>query len=358
LIIRDATGTLVTEFTYGDATGLEGDNNQSLTRSPDVSGGFVQHTVAAEANGRRHSPGLRTDGTPLIECAGHLDAITLSPLATMINVGDVTNLVAQPIDNYGRPLSDIAVTFSSDNLSIATVDEVIVDQVTGTFTATITGHNPGTAHIDANATQGTITVTASMTMTVLAPSSPALIVINQIYGGGNNSGATFQNDFVELFNRGSSTVDFSVTPYSLQYASASGSFTNSNKLNLNSGAIAPGQFFLIRLAGGVTNGTPLPTPDAATGGINLSASAGKVALVIGTTLLAGSGCPLNNSVADFVGYGSANCAEGTATGSLNPTRSARRINRCSDTNSNATDFAVLNNPPPPQNSTASSIPCP
>src|SRR5205085_2010280 len=28
------------------------------------------------------------------------------------------------------------------------------------------------------------------------------LVISQIYGGGNNSGATFQNDFVEVFNRG------------------------------------------------------------------------------------------------------------------------------------------------------------
>ena len=32
------------------------------------------------------------------------------------------------------------------------------------------------------------------------------IVISQIYGGGGNSGATFKNDFIELFNPGSDAV--------------------------------------------------------------------------------------------------------------------------------------------------------
>ena len=33
------------------------------------------------------------------------------------------------------------------------------------------------------------------------------VVISQLYGGGGNGGATYQNDFVELFNRGASAVD-------------------------------------------------------------------------------------------------------------------------------------------------------
>src|SRR5438045_2466793 len=33
------------------------------------------------------------------------------------------------------------------------------------------------------------------------------LVISQVYGGGGNSGATFKNDFIELFNRGSSPVN-------------------------------------------------------------------------------------------------------------------------------------------------------
>ena len=32
------------------------------------------------------------------------------------------------------------------------------------------------------------------------------IVISQVYGGGGNSGGVFTNDFIELFNRGTTTV--------------------------------------------------------------------------------------------------------------------------------------------------------
>ena len=46
------------------------------------------------------------------------------------------------------------------------------------------------------------------------------VVISQIYGGGGNSGATWRNDFVELFNRGAAPV--SVDGWSVQYASATG----------------------------------------------------------------------------------------------------------------------------------------
>ena len=41
------------------------------------------------------------------------------------------------------------------------------------------------------------------------PPPPPLghLVISQIYGGGGNTGATYQNDFVELYNPGTSPVD-------------------------------------------------------------------------------------------------------------------------------------------------------
>jgi hypothetical protein len=48
-----------------------------------------------------------------------------------------------------------------------------------------------------------------------APSTT--IVISQLYGAGGNSGATYRNDFIELFNAGGSAVD--VSAWSVQYAS-------------------------------------------------------------------------------------------------------------------------------------------
>src|SRR5205823_3187676 len=125
------------------------------------------------------------------------------------------------------------------------------------------------------------------------------LVISQVYGGGNNSSATYQNDFIEIFNRGTTTIDFSVTPYSVQYAAATSAFGAANtKTDITSGTIAPGHYFLIQESGGTTNGVALPTPDA-TGNINLSATAGKVALVIGTTALSATTCPGDDGVSPF-----------------------------------------------------------
>ena len=50
------------------------------------------------------------------------------------------------------------------------------------------------------------------------------LVLAEVYGGGGNAGppaAPYKNDFIELRNIGSSTVD--VSSYSVQYASAAGS---------------------------------------------------------------------------------------------------------------------------------------
>ncbi len=69
------------------------------------------------------------------------------------------------------------------------------------------------------------------------------VVVSQIYGGGGNAGATFRNDFVELFNGGSGTADLS--GWTVQYATAAGTTWQTTAL---SGTIAPGRYYLIQLA--------------------------------------------------------------------------------------------------------------
>ena len=93
-----------------------------------------------------------------------------------------------------------------------------------------------------------------------------------------------------------------VTGCSVQYASATGT-TWTNKIDLT-GSVAPGAAYLIQGASGGANGQPLPTPDV-TGGINMSATAGKVALVnSNASLTCGGSCSSAAGVVDFVGYGS------------------------------------------------------
>ena len=182
----------------------------------------------------------------------------------------------------------------------------------------------------------------------LAPMAQAAsnVVISQVYGGGGNSGATYRNDFVELFNRGSESV--SLAGWSVQYASASGSTWQVTQLT---GSIAPGQYYLVQQAQGSGGTLTLPTPDA-TGSISMSATGGKVALVSSIAPLTGT-CP---AAVDFVGFGSANCFEGAATPTLSNTNAAhRKDDGCTDTDSNSGDFLVA--APAPRNSATPLDPC-
>src|SRR5512140_3704410 len=114
------------------------------------------------------------------------------------------------------------------------------------------------------------------------PSSPATgVVISQVYGGGGNAGSTYKNDFIELYNGGTTPVD--LTGWSVQYASTSGT-SWTNKTNLTSVILAPGQYYLVQESAGTGGTTSLPTPDAS-GSIAMAAGAGKVALVRSVTAL-------------------------------------------------------------------------
>jgi predicted extracellular nuclease len=178
-------------------------------------------------------------------------------------------------------------------------------------------------------------------------------VISQVYGGGGNTGATFKNDFIELFNSGNQTVN--LTGWSVQYAGSTAT-TWTNITNL-SGSIAPGQYFLIQELAGAGGTTNLPTPDV-TGTINMSATAGKVALVNTTAALTGSGCPLGATVVDLIGYGSGtNCSEtAAAPAPANSTAELRAANGCTDANNNSTDFTV--GAPNPRNTATPTSQCP
>ncbi len=159
------------------------------------------------------------------------------------------------------------------------------------------------------------------------------VVLSQVYGGGGNSGATLRNDFIELFNRGTAAV--SLDGGSVQYASSAG--TTWQRTNL-AGVIAPGGYYLVQQAQGAGGTVDLPPPDAI-GTIAMSATSAKVALVNDQVTLSGS-CPLGGAVVDFVGYGTANCFEGSAAAPTltNTTAALRAAGGCTETDSNATDF--------------------
>ncbi len=180
-------------------------------------------------------------------------------------------------------------------------------------------------------------------------SAQAQVVISQVYGGGGNSGATFRNDFIELFNTGTTSAD--LTGWSVQYASSTGTSWQTTPL---SGSLLPGQYYLIQESAGTGGTQNLPTPDA-TGTIAMSATTAKIALVSSSAALSGA-CPTGGSVIDFVGFGAANCSLGSTAPTLtNTTANLRGVAGCADSGDNSVDFA--SGPPNPRNTGSSTHLC-
>lgn len=187
------------------------------------------------------------------------------------------------------------------------------------------------------------------------------IVISQIYGAGGNTGATFNADYVELFNRGFAPV--SLAGKSLQYGAPTGNFgALGGSVVTLSGTVNPGQYFLVRLGNGGANGIAGPTPDA-TSTINMNAADGKIAIVGQTPALAcgATATPCNAAqlalIVDLVGYGAANLFEGAGAAPSPSTTNAtfRKSAGCTETDQNNTDFQTL--VAAPRNTASALNPC-
>ncbi len=195
------------------------------------------------------------------------------------------------------------------------------------------------------------------------------VVISQVFGAGSTS-ALFNTDYVELFNPGISSAY--IGGWSLQYAGAkatgwgyyvSGTSYTSTKVDLPDASIPAGGYYLVSLQA-AASGTPLPvTADWSSTGLNLSGSAGKIALVSSSDFLWDAGsCPIQwdggrAEIVDFVGFGVTSCWEGTgqdttdggarmATGGV----VFRKNAGCVDTDSNQADFDSLSSGIAPRNS--------
>jgi uncharacterized repeat protein (TIGR01451 family) len=196
---------------------------------------------------------------------------------------------------------------------------------------------------------GSVT-SAPATLTVYAWSGSG-VVISQIYGAGGNASATYLNDYVELYNRGSAAADLS--SWSVQYASYNGSSWQATPLT---GTIQPGHYYLVQEASAGTVGSSLPTPDAM-GSISMGSSRGKVALVENQTALTVANPAGGAGIADFVGYGTATAFEGTGAAPAPSATTAifRASGGATDTDDNSADFAT-GTPAPRNSSTGPSAP--
>lgn len=344
ITLKDSANSVINFFEYGGSTDLDGDANQSLTRSPDLNGAFTLHQSASGSGATSFSPGNRIDSTPFVP-SPPVARVDISPSSATITQGQQQTFTARAFDSNNQQMNGVLFTWKSGNTSLATID------CAGTATGVAAGSSQITATV-----RGVQSAPATLTVASPSPTPTPQVVISQVYGGGGNSGAPFRNDFVEIFNRGSSTV--SVAGWSVQQASATGTSWSVTPLcPSGSCTIAPGKYFLVQEASSGTIGAALPTPDAV-GTSNLAAASGKIALISNTNALSGSGCPLASRVVDFVGYGTtADCFEGSthAAAPANTTADFRKSGGCIDTNDNAPDFLVST--PFPRNSSAPANNC-
>ncbi len=323
---------------YNGANGLRYDSDPLSGTIPNQQNGFGTVIIAYPTNGIQNgSP----DGIALVNGATVIQFLSYEGSFTAVD-GTAAGLTSTDVGVSENGSEPIGQSLQLQGTGMTYVDFTWGGPIARTSGVVNTGQTFGAGPTPAP--------TPTPTPTPTPP--PGDVVISQVYGGGGNSMATLKNDFIELFNRSGSAVD--VSGWSVQYASASGTSWQSTAL---SGSIPPGGFYLVQQAAGAGGTVNLPTPDA-TGSISMAASAGKVALANGTTLLSGSGCPFAASVVDFVGYGStANCFEGPAPTAApgNTTAVLRAFRGCTDSGSNSADFTT--GAPAPRNSAAATRSC-
>lgn len=331
------------------------DNNNadfSSAVAPVSPGTPTPRNTASPLNPCTSQPSLSIDNVTVTEGdSGPVTASFTVSLSSPAQAGGVTfNIATQ---------DDTATAADNDYQSKSLIGQLIpMGQQTYTFDVTVNGDTNvevnETFFVNVTSVLGAVVADGQGAGTITNDDfvAPAFeVVISQVYGGGGNSGATFTSDFIELFNRGTTSVN--LAGWSVQYNSATG--TGTWQVTALIGTIAPGGYYLVKQAAGAGGTVALPTPDAI-GTIAMAAGAGKVALRTNTTALTGA-CSAGSTIVDIVGYGNATCFEGagpTATLS-NPTAALRKRGGCVDSNNNNADFTVGS--PNPRNSATPARSC-
>jgi uncharacterized protein len=293
------------------------------------------------------------------------------PAATILNAGCyylATNSAASGYSGTVAGNQTYTTGITDDGgLALTRADNSIVDQI-GLSAGSAFGEGArltslGASNLDRGYSRivaGADTDDNDMDFDLLTPSDPQNLAsvggcaappvdqgdaaISQVYGGGGNSGSVFTHDFVEIFNPGPDPVN--LVGWSVQYGSSGGTTWTVTAL---SGVVPPGRYHLVQQAQGSSGTTPLPPADSI-GTIAMAGGDGKVALVRSIVALSDA-CPSGGDLVDLVGYGAANCSEGSvAAPALGANVSAVRAQAgCVDTNVNGADFGTAS-PPTPRNS--------
>ena len=168
--------------------------------------------------------------------------------------------------------------------------------------------------------------------------------ISQVYGGGggSNTAAIFNRDFVEIFNAGE--FDLDISGWVVAYGSATGNWASStsNYFTFPEGTVIPSCSYLMIASGTVgTGGADLPYFDFE-GTMNIAQANGKVGLFTEVNSNVACGSEIPGTLIDKVAFGTANCFEGSAAvpALTVETAAIRNGGGLVDTDDNFADFTV------------------
>ena len=172
------------------------------------------------------------------------------------------------------------------------------------------------------------------------PAAAPNVIINEAYLNGGSANAAYKNKFVELYNP--TDADISLTGWSLQYRSGSGTAAPNNVAPLT-GTIKAKDYYLVNGGTNGANGRDLPATDYTGVTINPSGSSGTLILSDQADTLPAdlaTGSLLDTpGIVDLLGYGSSNTFETTASSAASMTTSLNRAD-FADTDNNSADFAT------------------
>jgi hypothetical protein len=196
IIIKDNFGVEAVRHNYPPPNSGIG---QAITRSPDVTGGFVAHSTATGSGGRLFSPGARASGTPFTTTDPVI--IAISPNAAIVGSGELMIVITGSNFQSGSEVrvdnSPVSATVMSD-MEISAVIPSSVTDAQGLHAITV--RSPS------------MVISNSATFTVLGA-----IGINEFLadppdgapGDANGDGIrdSSQDEFIEIINRTAAPIN-------------------------------------------------------------------------------------------------------------------------------------------------------
>ena len=196
ITIKDNLAVTVTSVTYGSP---EGNANQSITRSPDITGGFTTHSTATGSGGSLFSPGARVNGAPFTTTDPVIASI--SPEGAIAGGDPVTMTVTGVNFEGGSTVrvdgTPVLTRFFSTVELVAEIP-LSVTNAAGTYLITVQSPDGSISNTVPFTVLGQVGINEYLADPPDGPSGDA---------NGDGSRDSAQDEFVEIVNRTGAPID-------------------------------------------------------------------------------------------------------------------------------------------------------